>query len=68
MDQFELSQYTLKDFDARPVGANAALVIYMADYSGKFEGEPLQATSAYGKVWTKQGNEWKLLYVQEKQK
>jgi hypothetical protein len=26
MDQFELSRYTLKDFDARPVGANAALV------------------------------------------
>jgi hypothetical protein len=65
MDQFELSQYTLKDFDARPVGANTALVTYMADYNGKFAGEPLQAKTAYGEVWTKRGNEWKLLYVQE---
>jgi hypothetical protein len=65
MDQFALSQYTLKDFDTRPVGANAALVTYMADYSGKFAGEPLQAKCVYGEVWTKQGNEWKLLYVQE---
>ena len=65
IDQFELSQYTLKDFDARPIGADAALVTYMADYSGKFAGEPLQAKAAHGQVWTKQGNEWKLLYVQE---
>lgn len=65
MDQFELSQYTLKDFDTRPVGANAALVTYMADYSGRFAGEPLQAKCAYGEVWTKQGNEWRLLYVPE---
>ena len=65
MDQFELRQYTLKDFDARPVAANAALVTYVADYSGKLAGEPLQAKSVYGEVWTKPGNEWKLLYVQE---
>jgi hypothetical protein len=65
MDQLELSQYTLKDFDTRPAGANAALVTYMADYSGKLAGEPLQAKCIYGEVWTKRGNEWKLLYVQE---
>ena len=65
MDQLELSQYTLKDFDTRPAGANAALVTYMADYSGKLAGEPLQAKCVYGEVWTKQANEWKLLYVQE---
>jgi hypothetical protein len=65
MDQLELSQYTLKDFDTRPAGVNAALVTYMADYSGKVAGEPLQAKCVYGEVWTKQANEWKLLYVQE---
>jgi hypothetical protein len=65
MDQFELSRYTLKDFDAGPVGANAALVTYTAAYSGKLAGQPLQAKCVYGEVWTKQGNEWKLLYVQE---
>jgi hypothetical protein len=37
----------------------------MADYSGKLAGQPLQAKCVYGEVWTKQGNEWKLLYVQE---
>jgi len=65
IDQFELSQYTLKDFVVKPLAANAALVNYMAEYSGKFAGEPLQAKTAYGEVWTKQGGEWKLLYVQE---
>jgi hypothetical protein len=37
----------------------------MADNHGKFAGESLQAKSAYGEVWTKQGNEWKLLYAQK---
>src|ERR1700730_18367560 len=36
IDQFELSQYTLRDFVVKPVAANAALVNYMAEYSGKF--------------------------------
>jgi hypothetical protein len=65
IDQFELSQYTLKDFVVKPLAANAALVNYMAEYSGKFAGEPLQAKTAYGEIWTKHGNDWKLLYVQE---
>src|ERR1700730_17031497 len=33
IDQFELSQYALKDFNVKPVGADAALVTYMAEYS-----------------------------------
>ena len=65
IDQFELSQYTLKDFDVKPVGSDGALVTYMAEYSGKYSGEPLQAKTAYGEVWTKHSNQWKLLYVQE---
>jgi hypothetical protein len=65
IDKFELSQYTLKDFETRPIGADAALVTYIAEYSGKFAGEPLQSKAAYGELWTKHGNEWKLLYVQE---
>jgi len=65
IDKFDLSQYTLKDFDTRPLGPNAALVTYIAEYSGKFAGEPLQSKAAYGELWTKHGNEWKLLYVQE---
>jgi hypothetical protein len=65
IDKFELSQYSLKDFDTGPIGTDAALVTYIAEYSGKFEGKPLQSKAAYGELWTKQGNEWKLLYVQE---
>lgn len=65
MDQFELSQYTLKDFEVKPVGSRGALITYLADYSGKYAGGPLQAKTAYGEVWTRQGDEWKLLYVQE---
>jgi hypothetical protein len=40
----------------------------MADYGGKIAGECLQAKSAYSQVWAKQGNEGKLLYVQETMK
>jgi hypothetical protein len=65
IDEFDLSQYTLNDFDTRPLGPSAALVTYLAEYSGKFAGEPLQSKAAYGELWTKHGNEWKLLYVQE---
>jgi hypothetical protein len=65
IDQFEVSQYTLKDFAVKPLAANVALVNYMAEYSGKFAGEPVQAKTAYGEIWTKQGSEWKLLYAQE---
>ena len=45
MDQVELSQYTLKNFDTRPLGANTALVTYIAEYSGKASGEPLAIKS-----------------------
>jgi hypothetical protein len=65
IDQFELTQYTLKDFDVKPIGSNAALVTYLAEYTGKYEGKSLQSKTIYGEVWTKHGNEWKLLYVQE---
>jgi len=65
MDQFELTQYTLKDFDVRPVGSGGALITYLAEYTGKYEGKPVQSKTVYGEVWTKHGNDWKLLYVQE---
>ena len=65
IDQFELSRYTLKDFDVRPIGSNAALVTYLAEYTGKYEGKSLQSKTIYGEIWTRHGNDWKLLYVQE---
>ena len=65
IDQFELIQYTLKNFDVKPVGSNAELVTYLAEYTGKYEGKSLQSKTIYGEVWTKRGSDWKLLYVQE---
>lgn len=65
VDEFELSSYNLKDFKVRLLGTDSALVTYLAHYEGKAGGQPIKSNTAYGEVWTKQGNDWKLLYVQE---
>ena len=65
IDQFELATYTLKGFKVTPVCKDAALVNYLAHYEGKAGGQPIQANTAYGEIWVKRGNDWKLLYVQE---
>ena len=65
IDQFDISQYTLKDFDVKAIGSNGALITYVAEYSGKYAGEPRHSKTAYGEVWTKHGNEWKAIYAQE---
>jgi hypothetical protein len=65
IDEYELKSYTLKDFKVRPLGNDSALVTYLAHYEGKSGGQPIEANTAYGEVWINQGNDWKLLYVQE---
>ena len=65
IDQFQINQYNLHDFKVKPVGADGALVNYLADYSGSYGGQPVDAKTAYGEVWVKRGNDWKLLYAQE---
>jgi hypothetical protein len=65
VDDFELISYTLSDFRVKPVGTNAALVTYIARYEGKSGGEHSKAKSVFGEVWTRSGNEWKALYMQE---
>jgi hypothetical protein len=65
VDEFELSSYNLKDFKVRSLGKDSALVTYLAHYEGKAGGQPIKSNTAYGEVWIKQGNDWKLLYVQE---
>jgi hypothetical protein len=37
----------------------------MADYEGKTGGETAKAKSVFGEVWTRTGNDWKALYMQE---
>lgn len=65
VDDFELLSYTLSDFTVKSIGPNAALVTYIAQYEGKSGGEISKGHSVFGEVWTRDGNEWKALYMQE---
>jgi steroid delta-isomerase-like uncharacterized protein len=65
IDQFNLSQYTLKDFNIEPIGADGALVKYLGEYSGTVAGQHVDGKSAWGEVWVRRGDDWKLLHVQE---
>ena len=64
-DEFELLSYTLGDFNIKPIGPNAAMVTYIAQYQGKFGGEVSKGKSVFGEVWTRTGGQWKALYMQE---
>src|SRR5579863_8250158 len=65
VDEFELLNYTLSDFTVKPIGPNAMLVTYLAQYEGKSGGEVSKGKSIFGEVWTRSGGEWKALYMQE---
>lgn len=65
VDEFELLSYTLSDFTVKPIGPNAALVTYTAQYEGKSGGEVSKGKSVFGEVWIRAGGEWKALYMQE---
>lgn len=65
VDEFELISYTLSDFTVKPIGPNAALVTYVAQYQGKSGGEVSKAKSVFAEVWVRTGKEWKDLYMQE---
>ena len=62
---FELAAYTLKDFKVTTIAKGAALVTYNAQYEGKFDGQPMQAKTAYGEIWVNRDHAWKLLNVRE---
>lgn len=64
-DEFELLNYTLSDFTVNSIGQNSALVTYVAQYEGKSGGETQKAKSVFGEVWTRVGNHWKIIYLQE---
>jgi hypothetical protein len=65
VDEFELVSYTLSDFSVNPLGPNSALVTYIAQYEGKSGGESSKAKSVFAEVWTRTGDGWKNLYLQE---
>ena len=65
VDDFELLSYTLSDFTVKPIGPNAAVVTYIAQYEGKSGGEVSKGKSVFGEVWILAGGEWKALYMQE---
>jgi hypothetical protein len=64
-DEFELLRYTLSDFSVKPIGPNAALVTYVAQYEGKSGGEVSKGKSVFAEVWIRRGHRWKDLYMQE---
>ncbi len=65
VDDFTLDQYTLTDFHRQPLGPNAALITYTAEFSGKSSGQPVHTRGIFGEVWTRQGTAWKCVYSQE---
>lgn len=65
VDEYELIRYTLTDFTVKPLGPNAVLVTYIAQYEGKSGGENLKAKSVFGEVWTHAGKDWQCSYMQE---
>jgi hypothetical protein len=65
VDELELIRYTLNDFTVKPLGPRAVLVTYVAHYESKSGGQATKANSVFGEVWTREGNDWKALYVQE---
>lgn len=65
VDEFDLLSYTLSDFAVKPIGPNAALVTYTAQYEGKSGGEVSKSKSLFGEVWIRAGSEWKAFYMQE---
>ena len=64
-DEYELLNYTLSNFTVKPLGPSTALVTYRAQYEGKSGGETAKGNSIFGEVWTRSGNDWKVLYLQE---
>jgi hypothetical protein len=65
VDELELVSYTLKDFTVKSLGPRAALVTYVAHYESKSGGPVAKADSVFGEVWTREGDDWKALYLQE---
>ena len=65
VDEYELTSFTLSDFTVKPLGPNAALVTYLAQYEGKSGGETQKGKSIFAEVWTRTGNDWKATYMQE---
>jgi hypothetical protein len=65
VDEFELSSYLLKDFAVKSLGPHSALVTYSAHYEGKSAGQMQKSDSIFGEVWVHEGNDWKVLYIQE---
>jgi hypothetical protein len=64
-DEFELLRYSLSDFAVKPIGPNAAVVTYIAQYEGKSGGQASTGKSVFGEVWIRRGQRWKDLYMQE---
>ena len=65
MDDFNIRNYSLSDFQYRPIGSNGMLVRYNVDYTANVHGEEIHNKSIIGEVWEKTAGDWKVFYFQE---
>src|SRR5262245_46064869 len=65
MDEFNLTNVELIDFNYRPIGSGGMLVRYTVDYSATFRSEAIHNKSIIGEVWERALGDWKLVYFQE---
>lgn len=64
IDQLNIEKYTLSSFTIKPIGESGDLVTYVAEYSGTYSGQAMQAKEVFGEVWVRNGTQWKCQYVQ----
>lgn len=65
VDELDLVSYNLTDFTVKPLGPDAALVTYMAQYESKSGGQTAKAKCGFGEVWVREGSVWRSIYLQE---
>ena len=64
LDAFDISNYTLSDVSVHPIGADGALVNYVAQFSGSADGQKVEGKVIYAEIWVKRAGTWKVLYAQ----
>lgn len=65
VDDYTIEKYELTNFHVQPLGPDAAIITYTAEYSGQYQGKPVHTRGVFGEVWHKKGSAWKEVYSQE---
>jgi len=65
IDQVKVKSYKISDEKVQWVDANTAIVGYLWEGSGTFQGQPFPSKVYASTVWTKKGDKWIAVYHQE---